>query len=460
MGRRRVLRRREREKPRDSEFSLMKARLQRGEITRAEWLAYLRERKQKLAKAGVTVKGGRVPIEEKYNIPKEILWERYLRYDGDMKAIAQSITDWIIRNRSDVLPKKEIQKLRAKGISARTIRRVYDERIGKPPEGFSPYKTKITFEETDLSKKIKEYYFMGYDKQRRPKLTRRGREIYNLAKKLMEDYFKKPPEQWTKKDFQEIYKHPDFIDPMTGKCQFNKGSQLRMIMELLGHKDWTTERWADSKHGAPKRPKGRKLTHYINDEQTYRVIDCISDLDTLVYAKIQMECGARFSAMRRIRPSDIDDKLNIINFYEPKVQKPVPRYFQPETIQILKDYIRYRGIKSDERIFQHEMSYYNKHLREAGKKAGLPFKLTTHILKHTFVSQAGYHLVPMQIVSAQSGTDPNTLKEFYAGLEQKAFQHYIQGIKIDIKPYDEWLKELQPIWRYRYDYLKSLEQRR
>jgi len=435
----------------------MKARLQRGEITRAEWLSYLRQRKEKLAKAGLTVKGGRTPIEIKYNIPKEVFWERYIRYGKNMKAIAKSVTDWVIRNRADILPKKEIQKLR-EGISDRTIRRVY-ERIGYPPPDFKPYKTKITFEETELARKIKDYYHKGYDKYGRQKLSQRGREIYNLAKKLMEKYFNKPPEEWTKKDFQDIYKHPDFIDPITGKCRYNDGSKLRMIMELLGHGEWTEERWADSKHGAPKRPKGRKLTHYINDEQTLRVIDAIDNLDVLVYAKIQMECGARYSSMARIKPSDIDDKLNIINFYEPKVQKPVPRYFQPETIQLLKDYIKYRGIKPDERIFKHSDDFYNEHLRKAGEKAGLPFKLTTHILKHTFVSQASYHLVPMQIVSAQSGTDPNTLREFYAGLEQKAFQHYIQGAKIKIKPYSEWLKELQPIWRYRYEFLKSLEQR-
>ena len=75
----------------------------------------------------------------------------------------------------------------------------------------------------------------------------------------------------------------------------------------------------------------------------------------------------------------------------------------------------------------------------------------THIFKHTFVTQGAFHDLSMESISEQTGTNPNTLRDFYVGVKERKLRHELLGEELDVLPYHEWVKTFEPLWSQQYN---------
>ena len=76
--------------------------------------------------------------------------------------------------------------------------------------------------------------------------------------------------------------------------------------------------------------------------------------------------------------------------------------------------------------------------------------MTTHILKHTFVTPAHRHNVSAEMVTDQTGTEFRTLVKSYQAKDEKKIRHEMQGIAYDHVPFYEWIERLAPYFEKRY----------
>jgi len=266
---------------------------------------------------------------------------------------------------------------------------------------------------------------------------------------------KKDPISWTEEDYRTCWEHPDLRDTETGLISFHHAIGLRQWMVHCKMLDLPKMDYFSTK--GLKRKKGRKLAHWISTEQDFiNVINNIERPDTLMMFNIGIQCGARFSSLRLIKVADIMYATNSILMYEPKVKETEERVFLEETLQNLKLYVYHMGYEGKHRIFTARLHEINDDLKQAGKKARIPFDLTTHVgMKHTFVSFASNHGVSLEVVSLQTGTDPNTLMQYYAGVGKGKIRHELLGEKLEEPDYHETMKRLQPIIAQRYEEIKD-----
>jgi hypothetical protein len=76
-------------------------------------------------------------------------------------------------------------------------------------------------------------------------------------------------------------------------------------------------------------------------------------------------------------------------------------------------------------------------------------------MKHTFVSFASNHGVPLEVVSDQTGTDPSTLMQFYAGIDIRRKRHFLLGEEYEEPDFGEAMKDILPDVKKRYMEIKD-----
>lgn len=275
-----------------------------------------------------------------------------------------------------------------------------------------------------------------------------GREAWKLLNK-------KDPITWTEEDYLKLWNYEGFQESSTGLISFNRAVHLRKWMihskqfELPNRPAFTTK--------GLKGEKGVKKTHYLKTlDEMIRVISAIRYPDTLVMFRIGTECGARISSCLLTKPQDIDYSQGIIIMKEPKVSKIHERDFNKQTLDFVRRYIYDYNIQGNDFLFKRKAPFYNRDFHQAGKTAQIDFDLTSHeAMKHTFVSQASAHGVSLEAVSDQTGTDPNTLKEFYLGIGAQKRRHELLGEPYNVETYGAWIAKLDPYYTQRYDQLKK-----
>lgn len=262
---------------------------------------------------------------------------------------------------------------------------------------------------------------------------------------------KKDPEIWDEEDYEVLWNHEKFRDPETGKINYSNAVALRQWMDHAQLYDLKNRPYFTTK--GLKRLKGRKLAHWIStEEDLVEVIESIEYPDTLMMFNLGIQCGARFSSLRRIKPEDIIYTSNTICMREYKINKIIERVFLSETLSNLRVYIDHYTFKAGENIFPRSLHKINEDLRQAGKKASLPFNLTSHVaMKHTFVSFASNHGVSFEVVAKQTGTNPSTLMEFYAGIGTDKIRHELLGEKYRVPDFDQVMRRLQPLIKTRFE---------
>jgi hypothetical protein len=57
----------------------------------------------------------------------------------------------------------------------------------------------------------------------------------------------------------------------------------------------------------------------------------------------------------------------------------------------------------------------------------------------------------MDSISEQTGTNPNTLRDFYVGIKEKKLRHELLGEELDDISYPEWVKNFELLWNQQYN---------
>lgn len=256
---------------------------------------------------------------------------------------------------------------------------------------------------------------------------------------------KKDPVSWDIDDFQKVWRDEKFKDSRTEKVRFTVAIALRKWMRALGKGDLCNLEEFGTK--ALKRPKGMRKQWFLEDEEITRLIEATERNDLLVAFVLSLLSGGRASSTMRtggskgIRPIDVDDRNNGILMFEPKRQEYVLRLFHSKVIDLLKRYVNDSHIKPNQSCF---FGYTTMRalLKETARKAQVSkivdMRGSWHITKHTFVSQGAYHGLSLEVISEQTGTDANTLMEFYAGIKEKKMRLELLGEKVDIEPFHAW----------------------
>jgi len=277
---------------------------------------------------------------------------------------------------------------------------------------------------------------------------------------------KKDPISWDIEDFRKIWNEERFRDPNTGKMRFQYAIIFRKWMRALGRGEFCNMEDFETK--GLKRPRGVKKQWFLEDEEITRLIEAIDREDLLVAFVLSLFSGGRASSVmtsevsKGIRPMDIDERNCGILMFEPKRQEYVLRLFHPKLVGLVKRYIFDCRVKPNESLFP---SYWV--MRKLLKSAGLKGKVSKiaemmgswHITKHTFVSQGAYHGLSIEVISEQTGTDANTLMDYYAGIKEKKMRAELLGEKVDIEPFHAWALRviIEPAIR-RYEKLFEGEQ--
>jgi hypothetical protein len=214
-----------------------------------------------------------------------------------------------------------------------------------------------------------------------------------------------------------------------------------------------------------------KKEHYLREEQIISLLGGedgkgvgINEIDTLMFFTIQTLGGARESSVYLVQRNDIKDVY--IAMREPKLEAKgkaeVERFYDPKIIQLLIDYCNYAKIESGH-LFKFQKRDFNKRLRRASKECGIFFLnlkgekrlLTSHVLKHTFVTQASTHGWTSEAIEDQTGTEWRNLKLYYRGEHSQAAKLAVLGEKaLGQISWKEWIDStIYPAIKRRYDFL-------
>jgi len=207
-------------------------------------------------------------------------------------------------------------------------------------------------------------------------------------------------------------------------------------------KEWYLEE--EDLRGKPNQPKTSLLYHLEENE-------------TLVLILLGIVEGARISSLIRQKPADINQKLGTIRCREPKMRgkekEIVIRTIPQCVLNLVNRYIKDYQIKPQDRLFKKSDNFYREQMKHAGEQAGIvkPAAITTHIMKHTFVTQASHHGVPAELISEQTGTELRTLEAHYRAKDPKKARQHLRGEKQDIVPFIDWIRSLEPVFLDHYE---------
>lgn len=204
-----------------------------------------------------------------------------------------------------------------------------------------------------------------------------------------------------------------------------------------------------------KYPSGEKKEWYLTKDDIIALSREYQDNENVLMLALGISVGGRWSSLVETVPEKMNFAEKRISMYETKRQHWVTRRLLKPLIPLLKDYIADYHIGATEPLFTQSYGWYAVKMSEAGRRAKLRLHVSTHILKHTFVSQALKHGVSAEIIVAQTGTDWETLKKHYTAEDEAKGDHELQGEKYDVQPFPEWYAELMPFFRAAYERIKS-----
>ena len=259
----------------------------------------------------------------------------------------------------------------------------------------------------------------------------------------------KDPISWDKDDFDKLWKHPQLQDQQTEWIGFSKACQLRNVMRAIGKADLLED------FQTKKRKAGTKRHWYLVEEDIIPIINKIYEVDTLLMLYEGIDTGARFSGLVTTQPDKINHKESILQIWEPKVKEWVDKDIPKCLLDLIEQYINDFDIKEKERFYRKSYSVYLRRLKSAGKRAGVKHNVTTHILKHTFVTQALNRGVSLEVAALQCGTNPQTLQDYYLGVNRERRRHELIGEEYKTIPFPEWIANLHPYFVKRYEEIKD-----
>lgn len=336
---------------------------------------------------------------------------------------------------------------RRTGISRPTIYAILEKYPEKPSKTKPKYVDKL--EDSEGYKRLEQMF----EKRISSSAWSQTKSVLRRAFKILG--YNKDPMTWTEEDYRILWAAEMFH---SDECKgINKpfAIALRRVMRATDNHNLL----AKFKFNNP--PEGKKKQWFMHDDDIIKEINHIEAVDVLMFFFTGIGVGARSSALigkdkqHGVMPKDVDTIDDVLMVYEPKVQSYVLKFPPKALVRMLDQYITDFKISNGQKLFPNSYTYYKDALLEAGKKAGLRKKITTHILKHTFVTQANRHGCSAETIVHQTGTELRCLEKFYRATNENKLRHEMQGRKHNFKPFPEWISELSYYVRARYNQLRE-----
>jgi integrase len=164
--------------------------------------------------------------------------------------------------------------------------------------------------------------------------------------------------------------------------------------------------------------------------------------------------GGRGNALRNIKVDDIHRDAQTVLVRETKIGKTVEKDLFAFVMELIWQYVIDYDIKTA--LFYWNLDAYNDRLIQASKDAGLPEskRITSHMLKHTCVTQMSLHGVDIDVISDYVETDPATLMAFYRGGGREKVRAQILNLPRTEEKWIEFVRKLHPYFVERYNYIK------
>jgi integrase len=363
------------------------------------------------------------------------------------------------------------------GMSRPKIYRILEHYKKKAPEkpkaGTPSYFEE--FKSTESAKRIIELY---YDREIKG-LNSTGTAYWYALREAWKARNKKDPLTFDLADYlffwgtRDQAPYPPFVDPMTNKISFGKAVALRFSMTRGRAKDLVNDPRFTTL-GLKRDPQ--KKHFYLEEPEMIGVCNHLPTPDSVVLEYGGILMGGRFSSLggtknRKhlgLKVGDIHRQSGFLTLKEIKVGETVEKDLFDFTLEFLWQYIIDYGIADNKpevikrtgaagKLFSWDLDEYNEIFTAASKEAGLPENkyMTSHMLKHTCITQMGLHGIDIDVISDYVGTDAGTIMKFYRGGGRDKIRSQILDLPRKQETWKQFVQRIHPYFVARYRYLKE-----
>lgn len=329
---------------------------------------------------------------------------------------------------------------RKTAISRPTIYKILEKYPEKPNKIKPKYLDRL--EDSEGYKRFMQQYGIKLDKYHLQQNIRYMRIAFKMLGR-------KTPESWTEQDYKKLWYAKEFYSQ---ECKgINKiiGIHFRRVMSATDRFDLLQK----FKYKAP--PEGKKKQWFLHEDEIKALAQVIEEKETLMLLFVGISVGARHQALNDLRVKDIDFNDKVFQVHESKTRDYILKFPPYAIFDLLKTYVTDLDLAPKDNLFPRGYHYHLGRLRTAGRRAKLKKVVSTHILKHTFVTQASRHGVSAENIVYQTGTELRTLEKFYRAKDEAKLRHEMQGAVYRAIPFHEWIRKLSPYFKARYGELKQ-----
>jgi len=330
---------------------------------------------------------------------------------------------------------------RKTGLSRPTIYAIL-EKYPEPPEKDVTPKYVAKFKETEAYAKITELY-------KREKFLK---DVLYALKEGWKFLGQKEPMKWQEADYRKIWNSEKFLDRKTNFIAFHHSVNFRRIMRA-------TEKHAlQEKFKTKTRPTGEKKLWYLSEDEIVALAGELPTCDMVIQTLRGITEGARHQALCTTTPERIKASEHVLMVFESKIQEWVEKLHTDKVMGLIMRYIKDFNIQPKKPLHPFSYDHYLRILKTAGEEAGLTKTISTHIFKHTFISQAHAHGVSGETVVDQVHTELRTVIAFYRAGDERKRRKELRGEKYDVEPFNEWIEnKIYPAFEKRYEELRSID---
>lgn len=375
--------------------------------------------------------------------------------------------------------KRKTEAARQLGISRPTIDKWLDQYKQGVPDVAKTKKTEPAyfqeFKQTACYRKIVE---VAYDRDIKG-LSSLGEALNYGLREAWKARNKKDPLTFDLADYlffwgtQSQAPYPPFVDPMKNKIAFGKAVALRFSMrygkarDLIDDPRFTTL-------GLKRDPQ--KKHFYLEDAEILSVVSNLPCPDVVILTYCGILMGGRFSSFggtnnRKtlgLKVGDIHRQALFLTLKEIKVDEIVEKDLFDFTLDFIWEYVIDYGLADSNlerakrtgaqgKLFSWDLNGYNEILSEASRKAGLPENkiMTSHMLKHTCITQMGLHGIDIDVISDYVGTDADTIMKYYRGGGRDKIRSQILDLPRKQETWKQFVQRIHPYFVARYRQLRD-----
>ncbi|WP_440059050.1 site-specific tyrosine recombinase/integron integrase [Thermogladius sp. 4427co] len=139
----------------------------------------------------------------------------------------------------------------------------------------------------------------------------------------------------------------------------------------------------------PSVKKPPRKIDVLSDTDIERLLDAAERVEEKLVLKLMFDTGLRSREILSLTVRDINFDEKTIRVREAKYGRERYVTATTETFEMIKAYIKLRGLRPDDRLFNYTYSGLYKMLKRLARKAGLDeAKVRPHVLRHTFATRA------------------------------------------------------------------------